>query len=184
MKNWDWPERIVRFSGRKGELELTVRLLRADEVDMVMALQERVHANMPDPSLLAPEHRWEVEESVVLDACIGILDGKRLCAFALMVLNRDCEGRNKGQSYGLPPEECVTFDTAFVDPDYRGLGMQAFLLKVRNDIAVRAGAKYAFVTVSPDNLHSLNNLQKDGFEVLERKRMYSGYDRYVMRKEL
>lgn len=184
MKKWEWSERIVHFSGRRGKLELAARPLRENEVDLVMALQDRVYENMPDSSLLAPEHRWEVEESVTMDVCIGIFDEKRLCAFALMVINRDCEGRNKGQSYGLPPEDCVTFDTAFVDPDYRGMGMQAYLLRARNEIAAQLGAKYAFVTVSPDNRHSLNNLQKDGFEVLERKRMYSGYDRYVMKKML
>lgn len=183
-RNWDWPERTRLFRGKRGEMELTVRLIRPDEVDLVMNLQARVHAHMPDPSLLAAEDREQVEESVGPDACLGIFDGDRIIAFALMVANRESEERNTGQKNGYPPEECVSFDTAFVDPDYRGLGMQKYLLEVREQIARQMGAKRALVTVAPQNVHSLRNVQGFGFEVIARKQLYGGLDRYVLMKEL
>lgn len=182
--SWKWTGRIEFFSGKRGGMNLAVRLVRMDEVDLVMELQARVHACMPDPSLLALTDREEVEESARLDVCLGIFDGERLAAFALMVVNRESAHRNTGQKNGLPPEECVSFDTAFVDPDYRGMGLQRRLLQAREEIALQLGAKYALVTVSPANEFSLRNILNQGFEIIARKQLYGGLDRYVLKKDL
>lgn len=184
MKNWNWSEHSCVFSGKRGRRTLTLRTLRPDEVDIVLALQSRVHENMPDPSLLAETDRDEIAESVQLDACLGAFDGARLAAFALMVVNRESARRNTGQKNGLNPLECVSFDTAFVDPDYRGLGLQKYLLDAREEIARQLGAKYALVTVDPKNEFSLNNILSRGFEIIARKQLYGGLDRYVLRKDL
>lgn len=184
MKNWNWTERRVTFSGKRGSLQLVVRLVTPDEVDKVMALQRRVHENMPDPSQLAETGRDEIAESTRLDVCLGVFDGDRLAAFALMVANRESPSRNTGQKNGFIPRECVSFDTAFVDPDYRGLGMQRYLLQARDEIAVQLGAKYALVTVDPKNEFSLRNILSQGFEIIARKQLYGGLDRYVLKKDL
>ena len=181
---WDWPERRVIFSGKRGERELLVRRMRMDEVDLVMQLQTRVLETMPDSSLLAETDRDEIAESVQLDLSLGVFDGDRLAAFALMVVNRMSESRNTGQKNGLDPLECVSFDTAFVDPDYRGLGLQKFLLTAREDVAHQLGAKYALVTVAPNNAFSLKNVMGHGFEIMARKQLYGGRDRYVLKKDL
>ena len=184
MKNWNWTAREITFSGKRGEKRLLLRTVRPDEVDKVMELQLRVHANMPDPSLLALTDRDEIAESAELDVCLGAYDAGRLAAFALMVVNRESAQRNNGQKNGLNPLECVSFDTAFVDPDYRGLGLQKCLLQIRNEIALQLGAKYALVTVDPKNEFSLNNILSQGFEILTRKQLYGGLDRYVLKKDL
>jgi len=184
MKNWNWEARRLVFSGKQGERELLVRLLRPDEVDAAVALQDRVYACMPDRSLLALTGREEIEESTEKDVCIGVFDGERLAAFAMMVVNRVSETRNTGQKNGFPPEECVSFDTAFVDPDYRGLGLQRCLLQAREDVARQLGAKYALVTVAPENEFSLRNVMGQGFEIHARRQLYGGLDRYVLKKDL
>lgn len=184
MKHWDWPERKAVFAGKRGERELLVRRMREDEVDLVMRLQTRVLDTMPDSSLLAETDRDEIAESVQLDLCLGAFDGHRLAAFALMVVNRASETRNTGQKNGLVPEECVSFDTAFVDPDYRGLGLQKYLLSAREEVAHLLGAKYALVTVAPDNEFSLKNVMNHGFEIMARKRLYGNRDRYILKKNL
>jgi len=183
-KTWEWKERTEHFSGKRGEMDLVVRRVRPDEVDLVMELQSRVHVHMPDQSHLAETDRDQVEESAALDVCLGVFDGSRLAAFALMVVNRVSEERNTGQKNGLIPEECVSFDTAFVDPDYRGLGLQRRLLQAREEIAAQLGAKYALVTVSPHNEFSLRNILSQGFEIMARKQLYGGLDRYVLKKNL
>lgn len=184
MKNWAWPAQEITFAGKRGQARLLVRIVGEDEVDAVMDLQERVHQNMPDPSQLAMTDRDEIAESTRLDVCLGVFDGNRLAAFALMVVNRDSMERNNGQKNGLPPKDCVSFDTAFVDPDYRGLGLQRCLLKAREEIAMQLGAKHALVTVSPENSFSLNNILSQGFEIIARKQLYGGLDRYVLKKDL
>lgn len=184
MKNWSWTARELTFSGKRGEKRLLLRAVHAGEVDKVLQLQQRVHDHMPDPSLLAMTDGEEIAESTALDVCLGAFDGDRLAAFALMVVNRESPDRNTGQKNGMNPLECVSFDTAFVDPDYRGMGLQRCLLQIRNEIALQLGAKYALVTVDPKNEYSLNNILSQGFEIIARKPLYGGLDRYVLRKEL
>lgn len=183
MKNWNFEARSITLQGKAGRKEFLLRRVAPDEVDKVMELQLRVHACMPDPSLLAITDRDAIEESARLDVCLGFFDGDRLAGFAQMVVNRESETRNTGQKNGLNPLECVSFDTAFVDPNYRGLGMQKHLLQARDDIARQLGVKYALVTVDPKNEYSLRNILSQGFEIYARKQLYGGLDRYVMRKE-
>ena len=54
----------------------------------------------------------------------------------------------------------------------------------RDEIAKALGAELGFVTVSPDNAFSLKNIMANGFEVLERRRMYGGRDRYILKKNI
>lgn len=184
VKNWEWKPKMENFKGKRGDRQLLVRTVGLDEADLVMKLQSRVHACMPDPSLLAETRRDQIEESAMLDVCLGVFDGDRLAGFALMVANRESVNRNTGQKNGFIPEECVSFDTAFVDPDYRGLGIQRYLLGAREELARQMGAKYALVTVAPDNEFSLRNILGQGFEIIARKQLYGGLDRYVLRKNL
>lgn len=184
MKNWTFEESSILFSGKNRSMQLQVRLVRPDEVDAVMRLQYSVRDRMPDPSQLAITDREEIAESTLLDVCIGIYDGDRMAAFTLMVVNRESAERNNGQKNGLDPYKCVSFDTTFVDPDYRGLGFQRYFLNERTRIAKQLGAKYALVTVAPENKFSLNNILENGFEIIARKTLYGGLDRYVLKKDL
>jgi len=184
VNGWDWPARRAVFSGKRGERQLLVRRMHPDEADLAVMLQTRVLETMPDSSLLAETDRDEIAESMHVDLCLGTFDGARLAAFGLMVVNRESQTRNIGQKNGLAPEECVSVDTIFVDPDYRGLGLQRYLLIAMMDLARSLGAKQALVTVAPNNEFSLKNVMDQGFEIMVRKLLYGGRDRYVLKKNL
>lgn len=171
------------FSGSAGERALRVRAITAADTEAVLALQAYVIDCMPDKSLLAGTDANDVRESSEQDFCMGIFDGDELVAFAQMVVNRPGE-RNLGQQLGYAPEKCVYYDIVFVHPDYRGLGLQAYALRRRDEIARALGAELGFVTVSPNNVHSLKNVMASGFEVVDRRLMYGGLDRYILSKSL
>lgn len=175
--------RMEIFSSRMGDCALKVRAIRSCDIEAVLELQAFVIDSMPDPSLLCGLEREELIDSVEKDFCMGIYDGERLVAFAQMVVNRDTP-RNLGQKLGYPPERCVCFEIVFVHPDYRGLGLQAYALRRREEAAHALGAELGFVTVSPKNLYSLKNVLDNGFEVVERRKMYGGWDRYILKKVL
>lgn len=175
--------RRERFRGRLGERELLIRQIGEQDVGNVLALQQEVMDALPDKKLLVGTDEAQIRESIDLDFCVGIFDGERLAAFAMMVVNRDTP-RNLGQKLGFPAEKCVYFDIIFVHPDYRGMGLQSYALALRDSVARELGAELAFVTVSPDNPHSLNNVMKHGFEVYERREMYGGVDRYILKKRV
>jgi len=172
------------FSGKAGERVLRVRAIAPEDVKAVLELQDYVLSCMPDKSLLCGSEEGEILESVQEDCCMGIFDGKRLAAFAQMVVNRDAPRRNLGQKLGYPWEKCVYYEIVFVHPDYRGLGLHAYALRRRDEIAKTLGAELGFVTVSPDNAFSLKNIMANGFEILERRRMYGGRDRYILKKNI
>jgi len=169
------------FSGKAGERVLTVRLVEEGDADAVIALQKHIIDCMPDKSLLVGVSREEVLDAVRDDLSLGIFDGDVPVAFSQMILNHDSP-HNLGQKLGYDPNKCVYYDIAFVHPDYRGLGLQAYMIALRDEIARELGAQLAFVTVSPDNAHSLKNVMGSGFEVLERRTMYGGRDRYILMK--
>ena len=171
------------FSGKAGERALRVRAILPGDVDAVLELQAQVIDCMPDKSLLAGTDAHDVNESLQKDFCMGIFDGDILVAFAQMVVNRPGE-RNLGQQLGYEAEKCVYYDIVFVHPDYRGLGLQAYALRRRDEIARALGAELGFVTVSPNNAYSLKNVMASGFEVVDRRLMYGGLDRYILKKSL
>ena len=49
---------------------------------------------------------------------------------------------------------------------------------------VRPGIVGIGATVSPENQYSLNNALACGFVIADRREMYGGYDRYLLKKML
>ena len=74
-------------------------------------------------------------------------------------------------------------DSAIVHPDYRGNGLQRKLLEAALGL-LRPGIVGIGATVSPENQYSLNNALASGFEIVCRREMYGGYDRYLLAKKL
>lgn len=178
------PAQVELLSGSCGEQAFSFRRMDAEDMERVLELQSRVRRLMPDPTQLVGLTAEELEESMREDLCLGAFVGDTLAAFSLLVINRDSMERNLGQKLGFAPQECVTFDIVFVDPDYRGYGMQTRMLELREEAALQLGARRGFVTVSPENGFSLRNVCGRGFRVLKRARLYGGLDRYILVKEL
>lgn len=87
---------------------------------------------------------------------------------------------------GVPREEWehwANADSAVVHPDWRGNGLQRKLLEAALSL-VRPGIVGIGATVSPENQYSLNNALACGFVIADRREMYGGYDRYLLKKML
>ena len=142
-----------------------------------------VPEDVPDAGLLVRVRRLQ---SIEKDACLSVFCGDILAAYTLVVANR-ISPQNLGSYLGYSEEEmkeCVTYDTTFVHPDFRGYGLQKQFIAWKDEEGRRMGAKWALCTVSPDNPNSLNNTLRAGFEIVEEKEMYGGIRRYVLRKAL
>lgn len=179
---YEYPAQEHVFSGKRGEKKLWVRSIGDADLEAVLDLQTYVKANMPNPDFLGIAPREEIAESIYEDLCVGVFDGDRVVAFCILIANRESQ-YNLGQKFGFPPEECVSFDIVFVHPDYRGLGLQRFLLGLRKSYGRKMGAKRGFATVAPENAFSLNNILNSGFAIYDRVKMYGGLDRYLMMEE-
>lgn len=72
-----------------------------------------------------------------------------------------------------------------VKPEFRGKGLQRKLIKERLEyLASRNDVDVARVSVFPDNIYSIQNIKKEGFEFEKRKKLDKGQEILVFKKEL
>lgn len=168
----------------KGGKKLLVRDVWFDEMGQVLKLQKRVHEDMPDPEMYVETTRSELIESLHMDYVLGAYDGDRLVAVNISIDNRSCD-RNLGQKCGQSARDCYTFDAVFVDPEYRGLGIQSAFIDVAKKQAKIDGAKSIWCTVSPENKFSHHNFITAGFKVYKSGvKMYGRHIRDVLRYDI
>ena len=203
-------EKIKLKNRAGGGLELLFRRCTVDDLDSVMALQSRVvskiasdmRADGADPDLDEKTHfhgqdmrsatlfisdpREEIEESLERDFCVAAFDRDLMVGFSLLISDGIGE-KNLGNVLGYSEEQlktCVNFETTFVDPAYRGFGLQRMFMDIRTEEALRIGATEALTSVSPDNAKSLANITRSGFVPVKEVVIYYGLKRMIFRKKL
>ncbi len=157
----------------KGQQKKVLRIIRSqrNDKDDILALQQRVVSSMEEPQWFFPSSEAEIQAA--LDnprdyACVQVCDGNRIAAFACAILNpntrQDINADLKAQ--GLPyadAGQCI-LDTVFVDPDYRGFGLQDALIRILCSWAATVGKRNIAATIHPENRFSAGNFQKNGFQ--------------------
>ena len=185
MQKIPFTQEFTRKDGSDGKVFL-FRNCRQEDIPAILDLQDTVYEGLADKATFVKLTEEELRESIEKDLCLMALWEGNLAAFSLVVANR-VSPQNLGYYLGYSEEqmrECVTYDTTFVHPDYRGYGLQKLFIRWKDEEGRRMGAKWALCTVSPDNPNSLNNTLRAGFEIVEEKEMYGGIRRYVLRKSL
>ena len=169
---------------KAGDRELFIRDVWFDEISEVLKLQELVHDQMPDKEIYVDTTRNELIESLHLDYVLGAYDGERLVAVNINIDNRSTD-RNLGQKLGNKYSDCYTFDAIFVQPEYRGLGIQTAFIEIAKQQAKIDGAKSIWCTVAPSNEFSYVNFTKSGFDTYKSGAvLYGGHVRDVLRLNL
>ena len=153
--------------------------LTVGNLNDILVLQGDCVDHLPEPGLYYPLSVEELEESLRRDVVIGVYDGDRLVAVAVIVVNRESP-RNLATGIGCSSDQTYTFDAVLVSPGWRGYGLQNILLRQCMEMAEKAGVAYIVATVSPDNHHSLQNFIKVGFEILSTSRKYDGLVRHII----
>ena len=158
------------------------------DLDAVMDLQKRIFDGMEEKEWFAQTSRKENEKFFQKpNLLLGIYAEERLIAYgSIGFLERDRE--NLGWDLGWPEEKvanCANLDTIVVDPDFRGRGLQRLLISLCIEQArtIKPGGTI-LTTICPDNLYSMRNARKEGFDILLRTKKYGGKDRYILGKSL
>lgn len=176
---------LHKVCGRPASRTMTLRAAGPEDAAAFYALQNEVRAAMPHPEQFVPDTLENIARYLKEDLCIGGWDGGRLGAYFIL---RYCgqDAHNYAAFMGIPREEWdgwANADSAIVHPDYRGNGLQRKLLEAALAL-LRPGIVGIGATVSPENQYSLNNALASGFEIVCRREMYGGYDRYLLAKTL
>ena len=164
--------------------EPALRLCTPQDLDGLMRLQEAVCQGLTDPSLFVPTSREDNAGYLRLPhRIIGAFAGERLVAYCSLVFPGAAPD-NLGWDLGWPPQRvqaCAMVDTVAVDAAFRGMGLQRNL--VRRALEEARGFlpdTFLLTTVSPRNVHSLRNMQGEGFEILLQTQKYGGLDRLIL----
>lgn len=174
------PVPFRRQDGAHGSAVL--RPCGPDDLAAILALQDTILA-ATGPAIFAPTTPQQMAESLALDICHGIFAGDDLAAYGHLILNRETD-RNLGPLDGMPCGDCLTVDTVFASPAYRGNGFQRVLMQSLIDAAGACGARHLYATVSPDNPYSLRNCQSLGFAIRREITCYGGQQRCLLRKSI
>ena len=89
---------------------------------------------------------------------------------------------NLGYYIGLSEEEkmyVAHMESAAVLPEYRGLRIQNQLMARGFELLKETEYKYVMGTAHPDNVFSVNNFHKLGYEIVADVKKYGGLRRYV-----
>ncbi len=178
---------VITAKNKKGnEQTFVFRRCTPEHLEAISDLQERVIYALTDGSVFMRTTQEKLEESLRLDYCLAAFWGDTPAMVSIMVSSR-ISPRNLGW-YLNYSEECllrtVTYDTTFVDPAFRGYGLQRLSFRFKDAEAVSLGGKEALATVAPHNDASMHNLIAAGFTAVTRRILYGGRERWIMRKDL
>ena len=155
---------LQKVGGKPARQAVTLRRCTPAEAPAVFALQNEVRAAMPHPEQFVPDTLENIADYLRTGVCIGAWQQGRLGAYLILRLCGQ-SSENYAAFLGVPQSQWqhwANADSAVVHPDWRGIG----------------------ATVSPENQYSLNNALASGFEIVCRREMYGGYDRYLLEKQL
>lgn len=165
--------RLTKTNRDTGNPEsLTVRIIRSNPTDLedLLDLQERVVAAMGEHAgYYVGLDREELERMLSDHYCIPIqLDvNKRIAAFALLILRPEepyILSTYADGSLRAPSGIGSILETVFVDPAYRGYGMQSLLIDILSRLAHYRKASTVWATVHPDNSFSYRNFERNDFK--------------------
>lgn len=176
---------LTKIDGRPARLPVELRRCGPNDLEAMYALQNAVRAAMPHPEQFVPDTRRQLADCLAREICVGVWDGPVPGAYFIV---RCCgmDEHNYAAFMGIPREEWPRWanaDSAVVCPAWRGNGLQRTMARAALQWL---GPEIAGIgaTISPDNSYSLRNALDDGFEVVCRRPMYGGFDRYLLRKFL
>lgn len=128
------------------------------------------------------QHIGNRDKGIVFKA---VEDGQ-IAAFFLIHLPGP-EADNLGYYKKLDDSECLKvayMDSMAVAPGFRGRGLQYAMMDRGGQYLTATPYCHLMGTVHPDNIYSLGNFLKLGFEVVTTVRKYGGLPRHIMYKRI
>lgn len=150
-------------------------------VDEYIEFREYVKENMLHPEWLGDFSKEDLENLLSSNSKIWIyyLDKEPVCS---MMLIPSSEKSLSKFELDLDYREVADYGPMFVNPKYVGNGLQYQMLKGLDEYCVNNKYKYVASTIHPDNVYSINNLLKDGFECKNTKEFKRGIRNIYLKK--
>ncbi|WP_372371484.1 GNAT family N-acetyltransferase [Candidatus Uabimicrobium sp. HlEnr_7] len=157
--------------------DITIEILYAADLPNVIELERQtVGAQSTEQyHMLTREEHYELIDQGVY---IGAKYQQKIIAFSSMRFHA-AEELFCGIHINEP---FVSFVNTLVHAKFRGKGLQFLLQKQREKLAQQKGYQIIMATVSPENQHSLRNVEKFGFSIVETRDLSKGKRHIVCKK--
>lgn len=184
----EMPYTIELLNGRGEPTTFTIREANMDDFDIFMQLQDIIMDALPDKDIYAPFTEEETVDQLTNDCCwLAFAENGDVAGVSVLVPNtKEDQSANYGHHFNYDEEHLkrtASFDMTMVVPEYRGYGLQRLFNKIRIAKAIELGATEGITSISPMNPYSYNNFLILNFEIVDRRELYGGKDRYLLRKE-
>ena len=123
----------------------------------------KIRNNMERPEFLGTFENEELKELLKNDTHIYVYkNNDEVISSSMLIPSTEKDLKKFG--IDLDYKEVVDYGTEVVSEKYRGNGLQQYMLDELEKISKKKGYKYAITTIHPDNIYSINNILKNGFE--------------------
>ena len=181
----------IELMNGKGEPKVFhIRRATPEDLDKVMELQQTIMDALPahEKDIYATYNREESLDALETDYCyMAEADGGKVAGYSVLIANTTpVVEKNYGHYFDYDEEHLsrtASLDLTMVPPEYRGHGLQRLFNKIRIGQAIELGATEGLTSISPSNPYSYNNFLIMNFEIADRRPLYGGKDRYLLRKE-
>lgn len=182
------PFDIVLMNGRGEPTKFHIRRAGPEDLDYVMELQDTIMAGLENKDIYATYTREDSLDALETDYCyIAFAENGDVAGYSVLIANTTpVVEKNYGHYFDYTEEQLAktaSLDLTMVAPEYRGHGLQRLFNKIRIGQALALGATEGYTSISPDNPYSYNNFLILNFEIVDRRKLYGGKDRYLLRKE-
>lgn len=153
------------------ENNFTLKIADKNDIPRIMNFQQRIIDDMENKNWFTPLTEKEFLTPIEnLDNVYMLFDGEK--EVALFVAT--CNIGDELNEYGVENRNNMLIDSTMVEPEYRGMGLQRKILKFLEKRALDLGLNGLVATVHPDNIYSLNNFIKSGYEIIDKREIHGG----------
>ena len=132
-------------------------------LDEYIAFRTMVKEYMEHPEWLGDFSREDLVTFLEIGSKIWIYYNKKEPVCSMMSIPASKKDLIKFQ-IPIDYREVVDYGPMFVNPKYVGKGLQLQMLEELDKYSASMGYKYGLTTIHPDNIYSIRNALKDGFE--------------------
>lgn len=151
-------------------------------IDQYIKFREQVKETMNNPEWLGDFTREDIELLLQENSKIWVYYSKEIPICSMMIIPATKKTLMKFE-LNYKVQEVIDYGPMFVNPNYIGNNLQYQMLRELDEISRKKGYRYAVVTVHPDNMYSIRNLEKDKFKLINTKNFERG-TRNIYLKEL
>lgn len=133
------------------------------DLDEYIEFREYVKSYMEYPEWLGDFTKNQLEEMLKEESKIYVYykDEEPVCSMMMIPsTKKDMDSFN----FNLDYNEVMDYGPIMVNPKYVGNNLGYQMLLVENNYSKKNGYNYAVATIHPDNIYSINILEKDNFE--------------------